>query len=48
MPFEDTDRDLGHEAEMEVTELREPNASTWFDELDSESSTLPPRGMRKS
>lgn len=48
IPFEDTDRGPGHEGEMEVTELPEPNASTWFDELDSESSSLPPREMRKN
>ena len=58
LPFEDTDRGAseepaGHASEAiepsgEVTELPEPNASSWFDELDSESSTLPPREARKS
>ena len=44
-PFEDTDRnwtpDEGIEV-AEVTEVREPTASTWFDELDSIPATLPP------
>jgi hypothetical protein len=48
VPFEDTDGGLGYEGPMEVIEMPEPPASTWFDELDSESSTLPPREMRKN
>jgi hypothetical protein len=36
MPFEDTDRNSSGGGDVEVTELPEPNASTWFDELDSE------------
>jgi hypothetical protein len=42
--FEDTDRNLGREVEryVEDIEMQEPRSSTWFDELDSESSNLPP------
>jgi hypothetical protein len=42
--FEDTDRDLTREEAqyVEVIEMQEPRSSTWFDELDSESSKLPP------
>ena len=46
-PFEDTDRDLSNVEVTEVIEMREPSASTWFDELDSESSKLPPREPRQ-
>ena len=46
--FEDTDRNLGREEEhyVEVIEMQEPRSSTWFDELDSESSNLPPPTRR--
>ena len=47
-PFEDTDRDSTQDEVIEVIEMPEPNASTWFDDLDSESSTLPPREQRKA
>jgi hypothetical protein len=43
--FVDTDRDPAQE-DMEVIELGEPRSSTWFDELDSESSSLPPPTRR--
>jgi hypothetical protein len=43
--FVDTDRDPAHE-DVEVIELGEPRSSTWFDELDSESSSLPPPTRR--
>ena len=42
-PFEDTDRP---DHRIEVTEMAEPSASTWFDELDSVPSTLPPPSAR--
>jgi hypothetical protein len=41
-PFEDTDRNWTPDEGIEVTEVREPTASTWFDELDSMPATLPP------
>jgi hypothetical protein len=41
-PFEDTDRTWTPDEGIEVTEVREPTASTWFDELDSVPATLPP------
>ena len=41
-PFEDTDRNWSPDEGIEVTEVREPTASTWFDELDSVPATLPP------
>jgi hypothetical protein len=44
--FADTDRDLINEDMVEVIELGEPRSSTWFDELDSESSNLPPPTRR--
>ena len=47
-PFEDTDRDSTQDEVIEVIEMPEPSASTWFDDLDSESSTLPPREQRKA
>ena len=34
-PFEDTDRNWSPDEGIEVSEVREPTASTWFDELDS-------------
>jgi hypothetical protein len=42
--FEDTDRDPDRDDAqfVEVIEMQEPRSSTWFDELDSESSNLPP------
>ena len=42
--FQDTDRHLDREGQqdLEVIELQEPRASTWFDELDSELANLPP------
>jgi hypothetical protein len=43
--FEDTDR-IEADGYMEVIEMPEPSSSTWFDELDSESSKLPPRTPR--
>ncbi len=46
-PFEDTDRDLSRVEVIEVIEMPEPSASTWFDDLDSESSKLPPREPRQ-
>ncbi|HEX7438135.1 MAG TPA: DUF2726 domain-containing protein [Caldimonas sp.] len=47
-PFEDTDRDSSHDEVIEVIELAEPSPSTWFDDLDSESSTLPPPRRRET
>ena len=47
-PFEDTDRDASHDEVIEVIEMAEPSASTWFDELDSVPPTLPPREVRKA
>jgi hypothetical protein len=47
-PFEDTDRDSSRDEVIEVIEMPEPSASTWFDELDSESSKLPPREPRQA
>ena len=44
--FADTDRGLSQEDMVEVIELSEPRSSTWFDELDSESSNLPPPTRR--
>jgi len=44
--FADTDRDASQEDMVEVIELGEPRSSTWFDELDSESSNLPPPTRR--
>ena len=41
--FEDTDPDAG----PEVTEIREPTASTWFDELDSAPLPLTPHTPRR-
>jgi hypothetical protein len=41
-PFEDTDQNWTPDEGLEVTEVREPTASTWFDELDSIPATLPP------
>ena len=41
-PFEDTDRNWSPDEGIEVSEVREPTASTWFDELDSVPATLPP------
>ena len=41
-PFEDTDRNWSPDEGIEVTEVREPTASTWFDELESVPATLPP------
>jgi len=41
-PFEDTDQNWTPDEGIEVTEVREPTASTWFDELDSIPATLPP------
>ena len=42
-PFADTDRDWSLD---EVIEVREPNANTWFDDLDSISAELPPLDQR--
>lgn len=42
-PFADTDRDWSLD---EVIEVREPNANTWFDDLDSVSAELPPIDQR--
>jgi len=42
-PFADTDRDWSLD---EVIEVREPNANTWFDDLDSVSAELPPLDQR--
>ena len=47
-PFEDTDRDPSNDEVIEVIEMPEPSASTWFDDLDSESSKLPPREPRRT
>ena len=46
-PFEDTDRDSSHDEVIEVIDMLEPSPSTWFDDLDSESSRLPPREPRE-
>jgi hypothetical protein len=43
--FADTDR-VPTQEDVEVIELGEPRSSTWFDELDSESSNLPPPTRR--
>lgn len=40
--FEDTDQNWAPDEGIEVSEVREPTASTWFDELDSIPATLPP------
>ena len=42
-PFADTNRDWSQD---EVIEVREPNANTWFDDLDSVSAELPPADQR--
>ena len=47
-PFEDTDRDSSHDEVIEVVDMAEPSPSTWFDDLDSESSTLPAREPRQA
>jgi hypothetical protein len=46
-PFEDTDRDSSHDEVIEVIEMSEPSSSSWFDELDSVSATLPPPRQRE-
>jgi hypothetical protein len=38
-PFADTDRDW---SQGEVIEVREPSATSWFDELESVTAELPP------
>jgi hypothetical protein len=48
-PFEETDRDFSRGGHViEVIEMAEPRSSTWFDDLDSESSKLPPREQGKA
>lgn len=42
MPFADTDREWTDEDVIEVIEMREPTAATWFDELDSVSPPQSP------
>jgi Protein of unknown function (DUF2726) len=42
-PFADTDRDW---SQGEVIEVREPNATSWFDELESVTAELPPLEKR--
>jgi hypothetical protein len=42
-PFADTDRDW---SQGEVIEVREPSATTWFDELESVTAELPPLEKR--
>lgn len=46
--FQDTDRNPALGPDIEVIEMTEPLSSTWFDELDSVPSTLPPRTARSS
>jgi len=42
-PFADTDRDW---SQGEVIEVREPSATSWFDELESVTAELPPLEKR--
>jgi hypothetical protein len=42
-PFADTDRDW---SQGEVIEVREPSATSWFDELESVTAELPPAEKR--
>jgi hypothetical protein len=44
--FADTDRDAAPDSDVEVIEMLEPSASTWFDELDSVPPSLPPDSAR--
>ncbi len=44
--FADTDRHPSYDEGMDVIEMPEPSSSTWFDDLDSESSKLPLRSER--